>query len=319
MKAFPRQRLRPALLACALSLSAACGSGERAAVTVGFSQVGAESDWRAAETRSIRLEAERRGIDLLFADAQGRQEQQVAALKRFVAQEVDAIVLAPKTKTGWDSVLAEVRSAGIPVVLVDRGVDVEGGSLYATLIASDFVEEGRMAARWLAQATGGKARIAELSGTVGSDPAIDRQRGFAEVLAQNPGMVVILSHSGEFARAKGKEVMEAFLVARGDEIDAVYAHNDDMALGAIQALDASGRLPGTDVLVVSIDGVKAAFEAMAAGKLNATVECNPLLGPLAFDAVEKLLRGEEVDPRIVVQDRLFTADQAAALLSSREY
>ncbi len=310
-------RARSLLLTGALAL--ACGQERSDAITVGFSQVGAESDWRAAETRSIRQEAERRGIDLRMADAQGRQEQQIAALKRFVAQGVDAIVLAPKTKTGWDAVLAEVRSAGIPVVLVDRGVEVAEGGLYATLIASDFVEEGRMAARWLAQASGGKARIAELEGTVGSDPAIDRHRGFAEVLEEHPGMELNLSGCGEFARAKGKEVMQAFLQSRGDEIDAVFAHNDDMALGAIQALEAAGRRPGTDVLVVSIDGVKAAFEAMVAGQLNATVECNPLLGPLAFDAVEKLLRREAVEPRIVVQDRLFTAEQAAGQLSSREY
>jgi simple sugar transport system substrate-binding protein len=300
---------------------AACGGGEKgpARLTVGFSQIGAESDWRAAETRSIQAEAQKRGIELKLADAQGRQELQVAALKRFVAQGVDAIVLAPKTETGWEGVLAEVKAAGIPVVLVDRGVEVADPALYATLIASDFVAEGRMAAEWLVQATGGKARVVELQGSVGSAPALDRQRGFAEGIAQHPGIEILLSQSGEFSRAKGKEVMEAFLQARGAEIDAVYAHNDDMALGAIQALEAAGRRPGQDVKVVSIDAVRAAFEAMAAGKLNATVECNPLLGPLAFDAVERLARGESVEKRVVVQDRLFTADLAASVLSTREY
>jgi simple sugar transport system substrate-binding protein len=317
--------MRRAVLGAAIAWIAACGgggsaeSGEGARLTVGFSQIGAESDWRAAETRSIQTEAAKRGVELKLADAQGRQELQVAALKRFVAQGVDAIVLAPKTETGWDGVLAEVKAAGIPVVLVDRGVDVADPGLYATLIASDFVAEGRMAAAWLAEATGGKARVVELQGSVGSAPAIDRQRGFAEGIAQHPGIEILLSQSGEFSRAKGKEVMEAFLQARGAEIDAVYAHNDDMALGAIQALEAAGRRPGQDVKVVSIDGVKAAFEAMVAGKLNATVECNPLLGPLAFDAVERLARGESVEKRVVVQDRLFTADQAAAVLPTREY
>jgi galactofuranose transport system substrate-binding protein len=313
--------MRRELLSAALLALAACGGGEKAParLTVGFSQIGAESDWRAAETRSIQVEAKKRGIELKLADAQGRQELQVAALKRFVAQGVDAIVLAPKTETGWDGVLAEVKAAGIPVVLIDRGVEVADPALYATLIASDFVAEGRMAAEWLAQATGGKARVVELQGSVGSAPALDRQRGFAEGIAQHPQIEILLSQSGEFSRAKGKEVMEAFLQARGAEIDAVYAHNDDMALGAIQALEAAGRRPGQDVKVVSIDAVRAAFEAMAAGKLNATVECNPLLGPLAFDAVERLARGESVEKRVVVQDRLFTADQAASVLPTREY
>jgi ABC-type sugar transport system substrate-binding protein len=313
--------VRHGLAVAALLLFAACGaqSSPSGRLTVGFSQIGAESDWRAAETRSIQSEAERRGIELKLADAQGRQELQVAALKGFIAQGVDAIVLAPKTEAGWDAILSEVRAAGIPVVLVDRGVDVADPGLYATLIASDFVAEGRMAAEWLAQATGGKARVVELQGSVGSAPAIDRQRGFAEGIAAHPGVEILLAQSGEFSRAKGKEVMEAFLQARGAEIDAVYAHNDDMALGAIQALEAAGRRPGVDVKVVSIDGVRAAFEAMVAGKLSASVECNPLLGPLAFDAVERLARGESVEKRVVVEDRLFTADQAAALLPTREY
>jgi ABC-type sugar transport system substrate-binding protein len=314
---------RRILLALALG-AAACdsrpepGAGERA-VVVGFSQIGSESNWRAAETRSITEEAERRAVDLRVADAQGAQEKQVRALKNFVAQGVDAILLAPRTETGWDAVLAEVREAGIPVVLLDRGVQVADPSLYATLIASDFVEEGRMAARWLVERAGGECKVVELQGTVGSAPAIDRQKGFMEVVSQHPGVEILLTQSAEFSILKGKEVMEAFLKAKGREIGAVYAHNDDMALGAIQAIEAFGLKPGSDVLVVSIDGGKPAFEAMALGKLNAVVECNPLLGPRAFDAVEKLLRGEPVEKRVVVQDRLFTADQAAAELPNRKY
>lgn len=310
-------------LASVLAL-AGCGGGEAKeggarALVVGFSQLGAESNWRSAETRSIQDEAKRRGIELKFADAQGQQENQIRALKGFVAQKVDAIVLAPKVETGWDNVLADVRAAGIPLVLVDRGVKVADESLYATLIASDFVEEGRLAARWLVEATGGKCKLVELQGTVGSAPAIDRQKGFAEVLAQHPGMEVLLSQSGEFGMAKGKEVMEAFLKSKGAEIQAVYAHNDDMALGAIQAIEGFGRRPGSDVRVVSIDAGRPAFEAMVAGKLDCAVECSPLLGPLAFDAVEKLCRGEAVEKRIVVQDRVFPKTAAAAELPSRQY
>lgn len=307
---------------------AACGpseqdapapAGARRALVVGFAQIGAESDWRSAETRSIQEEAKARGIELRMADAQQRPENQIKALKSFLAQGVDAILLAPVQETGFEPVLAEIRAAGIPVVLVDRGVAVSDEALYATLIASDFVEEGRMAARWLAEKTGGKANVVELQGTIGSAPAIDRQAGFAEELAKHPGMRVIKSQSGDFTRAKGKEVMEAFLKAEGDAIQAVYAHNDDMALGAIQALEAAGRKPGSDVLVVSIDGVRSAFDALVAGKLNATVECNPLLGPLAFDAVEKLARKEPVEKRVVVKDRLFDQSNAAAELPNRKY
>jgi galactofuranose transport system substrate-binding protein len=319
-----RRALRRAIAPWALAFAAAAcdGSGSSTGepvLVVGFSQIGAESNWRVAETRSMQDEAEERGVQLRVADARGQQEEQVRALKAFVAQRVDAILLAPKTETGWDAVLRDVAEAKIPVVLVDRGVEVDDPALYATLIASDFVEEGRMAARWLVDRTGGECRIVELQGTVGSAPAIDRQRGFMEVAAQNPGVQVLLTQSGEFSISKGKEVMEAFLKAKGDEIQAVYAHNDDMALGAIQAIEAHGRKPGTEVLVISIDGGRAAFEAMAAGKLNAVVECNPLLGPLAFDAIEKLHRGEPVEKRIDVPDRLFTADQAAAELPNRKY
>ena len=310
-----------AVLAFASSL-AACGPSEPSGDgrrVVGFSQIGAESDWRAAETRSIQSEAARRGVELKFADAQGKQENQIRALKTFVAQKVDAIVLAPVIETGWENVLRDVAAAGIPVVLVDRGVAVSDPSLYATLIASDFVEEGRLAARWLADATGGECALVELQGTVGSAPAIDRRKGFMEVLAQHPRMKVLKTQSGEFSRAKGKEVMEAFLKSEGRSIQAVYAHNDDMALGAIQAIEAFGLQPGVEVRVVSIDGVKAAFEAMVAGKLDCTVECSPLLGPLAFDAVERLARGEKLEPRTVVQDRVFTKADAAAELPKRQY
>ncbi len=293
-------------------------SAERV-ITVGFSQVGAESAWRTAETESIKSEAAKRGVVLKFSDAQQKQENQIKAIKSFVAQRVDVIVLAPKVETGWEPALREAKQAGIPVVLIDRGIEIENEGLYATLIASDFVEEGRMAARWLAEKTGGKAVIAELQGTVGSAPAIDRRRGFAEVIARYPEMVIVKSQSGDFNRTKGKEVMEAFIKAEQGRFDAVYAHNDDMAIGAIQAIEAAGIKPGEDIIIISIDGVRAAFEAMAAGKLNATVECNPLFGPILFDTIEKILAGKPVPKKIVNQDRLFERSVAASLLGSREY
>lgn len=288
-------------------------------LTVGFAQVGAESSWRTAETGSIKSEAEKRGVTLKFSDAQGRQENQIKAVRGFVAQGVDAIILAPVVETGWEPVLQEARRAQIPVVLVDRGLKVSDDSLYATLIASDFVAEGRMAAEWLVKKTGGQAGIVELQGTPGAAPAIDRKKGFEEGIKAHAGMRIIAAQSGDFRRSGGKEVMEALLKVHGAKITAVYAHNDDMALGAIQALEEAGRKPGTDVVLVSIDGVRGAFEAMVAGKLNCTVECSPLLGPPAFDAVEKAVNGEKLPKLTVVNDQVFDQSTARDVIASRKY
>lgn len=285
---------------------------------VGFSQVGAESSWRTAETKSIQNEAEKRGVKLKFSDAQGKQENQIKAVRGFIAQGADAIILAPVVETGWEPVLREAKQAKIPVVLVDRGVKVEDDSLYATLIASDFVAEGRMAAEWLVKKTGGKAQVIELQGTPGAAPAIDRKRGFEEGIKGSAEIKIVASQSGDFTRTGGKQVTQALLKVH-PSVTAVYAHNDDMALGAIQALEAAGKKPGSDILVVSIDGVKGAFEAMVAGKLNCTVECSPLLGALAFDAVEKAKAGGALEKKTVVPDRLFEQSAAAEELPNRKY
>jgi simple sugar transport system substrate-binding protein len=288
-------------------------------LVVGFSQIGAESGWRTAETESIQSEAKKRGIDLRFSDAQQKQENQIKALRAFLAQRVDAIILAPVVETGWEPVLREIKRARIPVVLVDRGIKVSDDSLYTTLIASDFVAEGRMAGEWLAKKLDGKGNVVELQGTAGAAPANDRKKGFAEALQKYPALRIVKSQSGDFTRAKGKEVMEAFLKAEGKNINAVYAHNDDMALGAIQAIEEAGLKPGKDVIVVSIDGIKPAFEAMVAGKLNCTVECNPLLGPSAFDAVEAAVSGKLVQKKIVVKDAVYDQSTAKDVIADRKY
>ncbi len=308
----------PAILTLLLADSTSLNGADKK-LTVGFAQVGAESAWRTAETESIKAEATKRGVNLKFSDAQGKQENQIKAVRAFIAQGVGAIILAPVVETGWEPALREARRAKIPVVLVDRGIKTTDESLFATLIASDFVAEGRMAAEWLAQKTGGQANIIELQGTPGAAPAIDRQKGFQEGIKTHPGMKMVASQSGDFRRSGGKEVTEALLKGAGANVTAVYAHNDDMALGAIQALEEAGKKPGTGVIVLSIDGVKGAFEAMTAGKLNCTVECNPLLGPMAFDAVEKSLRGEKLPKRTVVPDRVFDSGNAAAELPNRKY
>lgn len=289
-------------------------------LVVGFSQVGAESGWRTANTDSIKSEAAKRGVDLRFSDAQQKQENQIKAIRSFIAQGVDVIAFSPVVETGFEPVLQEAKKAGIPVVLSDRAVKVSDPSLYACFLGSDFVEEGRRAANEVAKLTGGKANIAELVGTVGSAPAIDRKKGFEEILTKNPDMKIIMSQSGDFTRAKGKEVMEAFLKApNAKDINVVFAHNDDMALGAIQAMEEAGIKPGTDIKIVSIDGVRGAFEAMKDGKLNVTVECNPLLGPQLFDLIEAVAAGKEVPKRVVSKEGVFEQSQAAAELPKRQY
>lgn len=288
-------------------------------LVVGFAQVGAESAWRTAETESIKSEGAKRKVNLKFSDAQGKQENQIKAVRSFIAQNVDAIIIAPVVETGWEPVLREAKRAKIPVVLVDRGIKVSDETLFSTLIASDFVSEGKMAAEWLATKVNGKANIVELQGTPGAAPAIDRKKGFEEGIKSHPEMKIIASQSGDFRRSGGKEVMEALLKKYGNEVNAVYAHNDDMALGAIQAIEDAGKKPGTDVIVVSVDGVKGAFEAMVNGKLNCTVECNPLLGPMAFDAVEKSLAGEKLPKKTIVQDKTFDQSTAKDVIATRQY
>ena len=307
-----------ALLAAVLTSYAAFAADKK--IVVGFSQIGAESGWRTANTESIKSEAAKRGIELKFADAQQKQENQIKALRSFIAQGVDVIAFSPVVETGWEPVLREIKKAKIPVVLTDRAVAVTDDSLYVTFIGSDFIEEGRRAANWLVKATGGKAGIAELVGTPGSAPAIDRKKGFQEFIAKYPEMKILKSQSGDFTRAKGKEVMESFLKnPEARQINALFAHNDDMALGAIQAMEEAGVRPGKDVLIVSIDGVRGAFEAMAAGKLNCTVECNPLLGPAAFDAVEAAVAKKELPKKTIVKDQLFEQSQARELIGQRKY
>jgi simple sugar transport system substrate-binding protein len=288
-------------------------------IVVGFSQIGAESAWRCANTESIIGEAKKRGIELKFSDAQQKQENQLKAIRSFIAQKVSVIGFSPVVVTGWEEVLKEAKKAKIPVILSDRAVDVKDDSLWVTFMGSDFVEEGRRAGRWLAKKMDGKANIVELQGTVGSAPAIDRKKGFEEIMKDYPNMKIIKSQTGDFTRSKGKEVMEAFLKAEGDNITALYAHNDDMAIGAIQAIEEYGLKPGEDIIIISIDAVRGAFEAMIEGKLNCTVECSPLLGPQFFDAVEALVAGKKIPKRIVTKEDVFPQEVAKDVLPTRQY
>ena len=315
---------------------AGCGGGakQEAAkpadkkIVLGFSQIGAESEWRTANTESIKAAAKESGIELKFSDAQQKQENQIKAIRSFIQQKVDVIAFSPVVETGWDAVLQEAKQAGIPVILTDRSVKMSSGKAedyYVTFMGSDFVEEGRRAANWLVgfmKKDSEPVNVVELQGTVGSAPAIDRKTGFEEVMKSHPNYKIIKSQTGDFTRAKGKEVMESFLKsakADGQKIDVLYAHNDDMAIGAIQAIEEAGLKPGKDIIIVSIDGVKGAFEAMIAGKLNASIECSPLLGPQLMDAAKDLVAGKTLPKRILTKEGVFPAEVAAKELPNRKY
>ncbi|MFC9388921.1 ABC transporter substrate-binding protein [Streptomyces venezuelae] len=290
-------------------------------LVLGFAQVGAESGWRTANTTSVREAAEKAGITLKFSDAQQKQENQIKAIRTFIQQKVDVIAFSPVVESGWDTVLKEAKSAGIPVILTDRAVDSQDTSLYRTFLGSDFVKEGQEAGKWLLkeyEGTSEPVNVVELQGTTGSAPANDRKAGFAEVIKGQPKFKVVASQTGDFTRAKGKEVMQAFLKSHKD-IDVLYAHNDDMALGAIQAIEEAGKKPGTDIKVISVDGIKDAFVAMQEKKINVVVECNPLLGDQLMELAKKVAAGESVPRRVEVKEGVFTQDQAAAALPGRQY
>ena len=294
--------------------------GDGGAISVGFSQVGSESGWRAANTKSIQdaLTADA-GFDLSFSDAQQKQENQIQAIRSYIAQGVDYIAFSPVVESGWDSVLEEAKDAGIPVILTDRAVDSEDTSLYVTFIGSDFVEEGKRIGDWVSENLGTEPiNVVELQGTTGSAPAIDRKTGFEDAIAGNDNISVIASETGNFTRAEGKTVMEGFLQAYPD-IDVVYAHNDDMGLGAIEAIEAAGKVPGKDIKIITVDAVKDGMTALSEGKINYIVECNPLLGPQLMDLAKKVVAGEQIPPRVVTEETTF--DQAAAkeALPTRQY
>ncbi|MEW2412864.1 ABC transporter substrate-binding protein [Streptomyces sp. NPDC046866] len=290
-------------------------------LVLGFAQVGAESGWRTANTKSVREAAEKAGVTLKFSDAQQKQENQIKAIRTFIQQKVDVIAFSPVVESGWDTVLKEAKNAGIPVILTDRAVDSQDTSLYRTFLGSDFTKEGQEAGKWLVKEYAGSSEpvnVVELQGTTGSAPANDRKAGFAEAIKGDPKFKVVDSQTGDFTRAKGKEVMQAFLKSHKD-IDVLYAHNDDMALGAIQAIEEAGKKPGTDIKVISVDGIKDAFVAMQEKKINVVVECNPLLGDQLMELAKKVAAGESVPPRVEVKEGVFTQDQAAAALPGRQY
>jgi simple sugar transport system substrate-binding protein len=313
-----------ALSACGSSSAAAPGASGGAAggkaIVMGFSQVGAESGWRTANTKSVQESAKTAGVELKFSDAQQKQENQIKAIRSYIQQKVDVIAFSPVVETGWDTVLLEAKRANIPVILTDRAVDSEDKTLYKTFLGSDFIAEGKKAGDWLVKDSQGKSEVdvVELQGTTGAAPAIDRKEGFADAIKAAPQIKVIASQTGDFTRSGGKQVMEAFLKSN-PKIDVVYAHNDDMGLGAIEAIEAAGKVPGKDIKIITVDAVHDGMQALADGKINYIVECSPLLGDQLMDLAKKVVAGESVPERVVTEETAFTQEQAKAALPQRKY
>ncbi|BDV31762.1 ABC transporter substrate-binding protein [Microbacterium terricola] len=296
------------------------GNGEEGGdelITVGFAQTGSESGWRSANTESMKEAfSKENGFDLKFNAADNKQEAQIAAVRSFINQGVDAIVIAPITVDGWDDVLTEAKDAGIPVILEDRTVSASE-DLYASWVGLDFEQEGKTAGEWAVENADG-SNLVILEGTTGSSAALDRATGFGAAI-EGSDITTLDSQTGDFTRDGGKKVMEGFLQKYGDDINLLFAHNDDMGLGALDAIKAAGLTPGKDITIVTIDAVKDGMTALANGEFNFIVECNPLLGEKAADLVKAVLAGEDVEKKTIVPDQSFTQEQAAEVLDSRPY
>ncbi|GGP24997.1 sugar ABC transporter substrate-binding protein [Silvimonas amylolytica] len=291
---------------------------QKASYKVGFAQTESNNPWRIAETQSLKDIAGKCGWTLVYTDAASSASKQVADVQSMIAQKVDLIVLAPREEKPLVPAVMAAKKAGIPVIAIDRDLDqsvAKPGRDYVTFIGSDFVDQGHRAAEWLIKATGGKGKIIELEGTTGSSPANNRKKGFDDTVKKQAGMQIIASQDGDFARDKGRQVMESLLQAHPD-VTAVYAHNDEMAMGAIAALEAAGKKPGKDVIVVSIDGTKDALQAIIDGKLGATVQSSPFFGPISCKTAQDYAAGKKIPAWVKVEDKFFDKSNAKENLAN---
>ncbi|WP_207646361.1 ABC transporter substrate-binding protein [Cellulosilyticum sp. I15G10I2] len=290
-------------------------------VVLGFAQVGAESSWRLSNTQSIKEAASAEGMQLMYINAEQKQDNQIKAIRSFIAYQVDAILLSPVIETGWENVLNEAKLADIPVILTDREIKTEQPDLYRCFVGSDFHKEGKMAGEFLKKKFKGykeEINIVELYGTIGSSPAEGRSRGFKEVIKENPNFRVICSRSGDFMHSKGKEIMKDILDEYQD-IDVLYSHNDSMTLGAIEAMEEVGIRPGKDIIIITIDGEQKIIDALKQGKVNCVIECNPKLGDTIVDLTKRLLKGENIPRTVFVEDMVFTEWDDLSLIAPRGY
>lgn len=290
---------------------------------LGFSQIGAESAWRIGNTRDIEEQAENYAVSLMLENANQKQENQIAAIRRFIAYKVDVIAFSPIVEEGWDNVLLEAKDAGIPVILVDRDISTEKDGLTACVIGADFYQEGVMAAEYLIRKADKMelehVNIVEITGTENSTPMLQRQAGFMDTIADDPRMTVLESIDGDFLKSRGAECMRALLESYGDQIDVVYSHNDEMTLGALPEIEKAGYEPGRNVIIISIDAGQKAIDVLKEGKINCVVECTPKLGKELMETALKLKKGESVDAVIHPVERFFSDEMDPSKIAPRGY
>lgn len=321
-------RLFGALLTCALLLASCtpvspttAADKDESQILLGFSQLGSESAWRIGNTVSIQEAAKRAGVQLMYENAEQKQENQINAIRSFIAYQVDVIAFSPIVEDGWDNVLLEARNAGIPVLITDRRIKTSDESLYIGFIGSDFELEGRRAGRFVLQkmANADHVNIVEIAGTIDSTPMRKRGAGFREVIKEDSRFTIVESVSGDFLRSKGKECMQG-LLARHSDIDVLYSHNDSMTLGAIEAIEEAGLQPGKDIVIVTVDGEQKAIDLLKQGKINCVVECTPLIGDVVMELAKKLAAGESIPRDTYSQERVFSEfDTDLENLPPREY
>lgn len=284
-------------------------------LTLCYPQLGAESDWRTANTASFKETAEQLGVNLIFSDAQQKQENQISAMRTCIQQGVNVIALPPVVEDGWDAVLTEAQDAGIPVIIVDRSVSADK-SLYAAHIGSDMVLEGRKAGEEMNKLLPNGGNVLEISGTTGSGAAVGRAQGFRETL--NANITILDTQTGNFNPTEAKPIAESFLKKYAGQIDGFFIHNDGMAQAVVEAMKAAGVKPG-DIKMVSVDGTRGGFQMMIDGWVQADVECNPLLGPQVMEMALKLMNGEPIDAETLTNETVYYPDNAAELLPTRKY
>jgi len=306
---------------------AGCGkSGEEKSDTglvLGFSQIGSESAWRIGNTKDIEEQAEAFGIGLMFENANQKQDNQIAAIRRFIAYKVDVIAFSPVVEEGWDNVLLEAKEAGIPIILVDRDINTEQKGLTTCLIGADFYREGVMAAEYLIRKADKlgltQVNIVEITGTENSTPMRQRQAGFMDTIAGDERMKILESIDGDFLKSRGAECMRYFLDKYGDQIDVVFSHNDEMTIGAIPEIEKAGFAPGRDMVIISIDGGQEAINVLQEGKINCVVECTPKLGKALMETAIKLKNGETVETLIHPEEQVFSDEMDVSSIAPRGY
>jgi ABC-type sugar transport system substrate-binding protein len=320
--------IRNLLLMLCIATVCGCGTGRRgkpeaSPIVLGYSQLGDESTWRTQNSHSIMNAAKEAGIKIMFEDAMQDPANQIKAIRSFIAYKVDVIAFSPLVETGWDTVLGEAKSAGIPVIIVDRMIDTTDDSLYTCALCSDFDLEGRRAGEFLVskfQDSGRPVNIVELGGTADSTPAIGRYEGFRDVISSHPQFHVIFSEDGDFMLSKGREIMQKVLTLnKPKDIDVLYSHNDDMTFGAIEVMQGAGIRPGKDIAIISVDATQRIINYLKEGFVNCVIECNPNSGPQVMEIAKKIVAGKEVPKHVFIKETVFDEHSDFSKIADRGY